>query len=69
MTHVIHFMEAQEEDYQTFWPSHFFKQIRKDHGRDQRPYFSHGTIQRRGNTLASFELLYKTEDKSFDIFE
>ena len=68
--HVIHFMDAQEEGHQAFCPSHFLKQIRKNCGKNQRPHFiSHGMIQGGENTMASFELLYKAENKSFDIFE
>ena len=69
-THILHFVDAKEEEFHAYAPSHFLRSIRKTRTKNQRPYFvSHGTIKKGDGTMASFEISYKDENKAFDIFE
>ena len=69
-TFILNFTDKQGEEYRVYAPSHFIKQIRKNRQRNMRPYFiSHGTVEKAASTIASFELTYKVERKTWDIFE
>ena len=69
-TYVLHFTDKDDNSYKVFCPSHFIKTIRKNRKQNERPYFcSHGLIRRNNNSIASFEISYKKEDKMWDIFD
>ena len=69
-THILHFMDDKEETFCVFCPTHFLNHIRSTRRTDERPYFiSYGTVRRGNNTIASFEISYKAEHKSFEIFK
>ena len=67
-TYILNFVDALDECYQVLHI--FLEQIEKNRGKNQRPYFvSHRMTKRGENTVASFEIAYKKENKSFDVFK
>ena len=67
---VLHFCDKNEISYRCFAPSHFIKEIRRRRETDARPYFcSYGTIEHNGKNIAKFEISYKKEGKSWNIFQ
>lgn len=67
---LLNFVDDSGTSYQAYAPSHFVKQIRKNRKNFHRPYFvSHGHIQRGESRMASFEIHYKVENKTFAIFD
>jgi len=69
-TYILHFTDRAEESYKAFCPSHFLKQIRRNRELNMRPYFvSHGLFEKGGNSIAQFEITYKAENKTWDLFD
>ena len=69
-SYILHCTDKGGEEYKIFAPSHFVKQIRKNRKTNARAFFcSHGLVQRGTNLIASFEIIYREENKVWNIFD
>ena len=68
-TFILHFTDRDGKVYMCYAPSHFIREIRRNRQSNWRPFFiSHGIVERRQSLAAHFEISYKEENKSWDIF-
>ena len=69
-SYVLHFSDKDGITYRAFAPSHFIKEIWKQHETNAHPYFcSYGTVEHKDKQIAKFELKFKMENKNWDIFQ
>ena len=69
-SYILHFSDRNEIMHRAFAPSHFVKEIRRRREPDTRPYFvSHGLVEVGNKNIAKFEISFKKEDKTWNIFQ